>query len=347
MKILFVVLHVVLWLIVLGLNLYAMKDSIEDQLHQKIDALRSGKEPSKDFVKLVSENINKNSFNINQQDKNGDTLLHKAITKEVAVIVELLLQDQRINVNLKNSKGKSPLFVAIGLSTAHERNKKILFLLVNHRNIQINEPIKNLKVAGSVVNEATPLFLAICNNKLVFAQEIAKKGGILPENFDYGNMIPRGIISGSQAAISLIRMFNGSQLLNFFRQFVEKSEWARPKTDPNSRFTVETDRIAVIQAMQEKIAKLSQEEKAEWNNFLNKTIAWKLDLSEGVINGILLQAQAMMHEQPLDIPSFDLGQTLDDLKTKLEELKINLSELAQKLNELRSNFGIGSGEVIT
>ena len=55
---------------------------------------------------------------INYMDKDGNTRLHNAIMKDDVEYAHLLIDEEKINLNQKNSAGETPLTIAknLGLS---------------------------------------------------------------------------------------------------------------------------------------------------------------------------------------------------------------------------------------
>lgn len=73
--------------------------------HHKTPLMAAIDENNIDIVNVLLED---DRIDINTTNKNGDTPLHFAIVKNSRDIVKLLLEDKRINVNLKNSRGETP-----------------------------------------------------------------------------------------------------------------------------------------------------------------------------------------------------------------------------------------------
>ena len=60
---------------------------------------------------LQHENID-----VNKQDEDGNTALIWAVARNQKEIINILLQDKRINTDLKNTEGQSVLMIALIVS---------------------------------------------------------------------------------------------------------------------------------------------------------------------------------------------------------------------------------------
>jgi ankyrin repeat protein len=79
-------------------------------------------------------------------------------------IIQLLLNSKKINVNIKNEKGFTPLCTAI-----HEKNMVMIESLLEHQDIDIN---------SYDVSNSTPLMMAIMTNNIVAVQAIIENKGL-------------------------------------------------------------------------------------------------------------------------------------------------------------------------
>jgi ankyrin repeat protein len=53
------------------------------------------------------------NIDVNLQDKDGNTALNWACARDQEEIVAILLQDERINIDLQNNEGQSALVIAL------------------------------------------------------------------------------------------------------------------------------------------------------------------------------------------------------------------------------------------
>ncbi|MCC8377445.1 MAG: ankyrin repeat domain-containing protein [Rickettsia endosymbiont of Graphium doson] len=81
--------------------------------------------------------INLEEFDINAEDKNGNTLLHEAIDQGKAEVVKFLTSYKNLEVNTKDLGGNSPLHLAI-----KSNNPEIVEMLLSCENINVNEKDK-------------------------------------------------------------------------------------------------------------------------------------------------------------------------------------------------------------
>lgn len=97
-----------------------------------------------DIVKLLIQN----GVNINTQDVNGDTPLHKAVENKNEEITAFLLKQKLIAVNTSNNKGKTPLHLAVCDNYSH-----INFLLIeNGANINAQDANGNTPLHEAIQN---------------------------------------------------------------------------------------------------------------------------------------------------------------------------------------------------
>ncbi|KJV92281.1 ankyrin repeat domain-containing protein [Rickettsia bellii] len=81
--------------------------------------------------------INLEEFDINAEDKNGNTLLHAAIDQGKSEVVKFLTSYKNLEVNTKDLGGNSPLHLAI-----KSNNPEIVEMLLSYENINVNEKDK-------------------------------------------------------------------------------------------------------------------------------------------------------------------------------------------------------------
>lgn len=81
--------------------------------------------------------INLEEFDINAEDKNGNTLLHEAIDQEKSEVVKFLTSYKNLEVNTKDLGGNSPLHLAI-----KSDNPEIVEMLLSCESINVNEKDK-------------------------------------------------------------------------------------------------------------------------------------------------------------------------------------------------------------
>jgi len=90
-----------------------------------------------DIIKMLLENYPVDS-DINQQDDQGNTILHRAVTQQDGNLVKILLTTpwMEIQVNIHNYAGYTPLHLAI-----QESHNEIVTELCEHPNIDLNAKI--------------------------------------------------------------------------------------------------------------------------------------------------------------------------------------------------------------
>lgn len=116
------------------------------------------------------QSLLKKGADINDQDVEGRTLLHFAVTSRKLKIVKFLL-DNGADVTLRTNKGNTTLHTAANTKSSEE----LIELLLNHvKNNQIKEFI-NAKTTGS---GTTALHLATKNNSLGIVKSLLRRGAV-------------------------------------------------------------------------------------------------------------------------------------------------------------------------
>ena len=110
------------------LSLYLIKKYGEDPRFCKLTTKNGETLLYLDSPEILNALLTKCDIDLNAQDNNGETLLHKAVLLErIDKVYMLLEQKGRININIKNNAGKTPLAIAL------ERNDgRTASLLLDH-----------------------------------------------------------------------------------------------------------------------------------------------------------------------------------------------------------------------
>ena len=135
----------------------------DNRFENFVAACNDGK--GKDVIRSL---LDDRSFNLNQRDlKSGNTGLHMACLGKNYSIVQALLdnrQARRINLNIQNNDGKTPLVIAAGTG-----NRNIVRHILKQPKLKLKGPNGDGAIAGAVNAEHFAVALSV-------AEEIVKRG---------------------------------------------------------------------------------------------------------------------------------------------------------------------------
>lgn len=129
-------------------------------------------------VKEIVNNLIRQGANINFQDEEGNSLLHKAIKYNKEQALTILLEIPNININEYNNSGYTPLHIAV----SEARYIKLVSMLSNHKDIDLNARVLSL-VFWATTGCVSALNYA-CESKNYEAIKIlVHKGAVCGEDF--------------------------------------------------------------------------------------------------------------------------------------------------------------------